>query len=232
MKVFPTGDVDRAFLESWSSLAGVDEVGRGAIAGPLAVGVVVIDRNCVPAPAGVAASKTLKPHVREALVEPIRSWSRASAVGWASPSEICAVGLTVALRIASLRAFALVGRHLRCGGYPPLGAVLLDGKHDYLSTSTRGLFGVDAEELPDPWVDGPASLPVATMVKADLHSQVVAAASILAKVARDRYMCDLRDPGYGWASNKGYGAKVHMDALQRLGMSHQHREGWSLGGVK
>ena len=69
MKVIPTGEVDRALLDSWGSLAGVDEVGRGALAGPLAVGVVVVDRECGPAPEGVADSKTLRPSVREALVE-------------------------------------------------------------------------------------------------------------------------------------------------------------------
>lgn len=231
MRVIPTGEVDRALLDSWGSLAGVDEVGRGALAGPLAVGVVVVDRECGPAPEGVADSKTLRPSVREALVEPIGSWARASAIGWASPSEVSSAGVTAALRMASLRAFALVKWQLQCGGHTPLGAVLLDGKHDYLSNPIPALFGADSTALPDPWETGPTALPVATMVKADLHSQVVAAASIIAKVARDRYMCDVRDPGYGWASNKGYGAKSHLEGLASLGVSSQHRLGWRLPGV-
>lgn len=228
---FPDGSVDRALIDSWGSVAGVDEVGRGAIAGPLAVGVVVVDAGCGDAPAGITDSKALSALAREQLVRPIQRWARASAVGWASPTEISHLGVTTALRTASLRAFALVEVQLARGAFPPLGAVLLDGKHDYLSAPAPGLFDEDAPAVRDPWAQSNGGPTVATLVKADLHSQVVAAASIIAKVARDRYMVEIRDPGYGWGSNKGYGSKVHLEALRRRGVSSRHRLGWKLPGV-
>ena len=219
----PSEDVDGALLASWGNLAGIDEVGRGALAGPLAVGVVIIDRRCGPAPKGITDSKALRPGRREALADPIRRWGASLGVVWATPGEICALGLTPALRLAALRGLALANTSLTRRGLPTAQGVLLDGKHDYLS----GPASLFPSEVPDPWL-GKRRPPVATLVKADLRSKAVGAASILAKVARDHYMRSIADPVYGWAANSGYGSAAHLAALRSLGISSRHRSGWNL----
>lgn len=231
---YPDGEVDQRLLASWKVFGGVDEVGRGALAGPLAVGVVVIDDNCGTPPAGIADSKALKAPVRQSLVGPIRKWARACAVGWSAPVEIGEIGVTGALRLAALRAMAHTQRQIWSQGAGPLGGILLDGKHDYLSVSPLpSLFSapVSSHDPHDPWAVGPHGLPVATLVQADRHSVAVAAASVLAKVARDDYMEAIADPGYGWARNKGYGSRAHVAALGALGPSPRHRLSWRLPGV-
>src|SRR6188768_3149306 len=104
------------------TVAGIDEVGRGALAGPVSVGVVVVSR-CAAWPDGLADSKELTRGAREALIEPLRTFGIARAVGHSTAEEIDAVGIIAALRRAALRALASVG---------PVDAVLLDGKHDWL----------------------------------------------------------------------------------------------------
>lgn len=229
---YPDGEVDQRLLASWNVIGGVDEVGRGALAGPLAVGVVVIDKACGQPPAGIADSKVLKAQVRQSLVEPIRNWARACSVGWSTPVEICDVGVSAALRLAALRALADTDRQLSSQKGAPLGGILLDGKHDYLSVKPpTSLFSEEIVGAKDPWESGPHALPVAMLVKADMHSVAVAAASVLAKVARDSYMEAIADPGYDWARNKGYGSKAHITALGKLGPSARHRLSWRLPGV-
>lgn len=200
-------------------LAGMDEVGRGALAGPVTVGVVVIDETCRSAPQGVRDSKLLAPHARERMVPRIERWALAHAVGHASADEIDEVGIIAALRLAGTRALRA------CGVVPDL--VILDGNHDWLTAPQDvGLFAFAHEEEV-------AAPPVTTMIKADLKCSSVAAASVLAKVTRDRIMVGLgdEDPGYGWVENKGYAAPEHMDALRRLGPSSWHRRSWRLPGT-
>ena len=201
----------------------MDEVGRGALAGPVTVGVVVIDETCRTAPQGVKDSKLLAPHARERMVPRIERWAVAHAVGHASADEIDEVGIIAALRLAGCRALATVAA---TGIRPDL--VILDGNHDWL-TSPAG--GGAAGLRPR----GPGRTPpVTTMIKADLKCSSVAAASVLAKVARDRMMVDLgaeEPPGYGWVENKGYAAPEHMDALRRLGPCELHRRSWRLPGT-
>lgn len=195
-------------------VAGVDEVGRGALAGPLCVGAVaVVAATCDP-PDGLADSKLLTAEARAAVAPLLREWACAWALGWASAREIDESGLTVALRLAGHRALAGLGE-------APDG-IVLDGKHDWLTTPAT-LFALAA---PDPWL-------VRTVVGADRAHASVAAASVLAKVARDQTMVALAaaHPGYGWESNKGYGSAAHLDALRQLGSTEQHRRSWALPGV-
>ncbi|UTT67072.1 ribonuclease HII [Janibacter sp. CX7] len=199
-------------------LAGMDEVGRGALAGPVSVGVVVIDETCRTAPAGVRDSKLLTPAARRAMVPRLQRWSLAHAVGHAQPEEIDEIGIIAALRLAGRRALA------RIDVVPDL--VLLDGNHDWLTDPEEvGLFA----ELSG----GASTPPVRTMIKADMRCSSVAAASVLAKVERDDRMVELarEHPHYGWEDNKGYSASAHMDALGVHGPSEQHRRSWSLPGV-
>lgn len=207
----PSLRVERALLrEGHVVVAAVDEVGRGALAGPASVGVVLVDARVRAAPAGVRDSKLLTPAAREALAPSIRRWALAYAVGHASPDEVDAVGILGALRLAAVRALAALPQA------PDL--VLLDGNHDWLTDPMAG--GLFAPSTP----------PVRTRVKADLSCSSVAAASVLAKVERDAMMVALHEqhPEYGWALNKGYSAPEHLAALIRLGATAHHRRTWRL----
>ncbi len=215
----PTADFDASFIDRFGSLGGVDEVGRGAVAGPLAVGLVVVDGTRA-APAGLKDSKLLSAKARALLVPRIRQWSLANAVGWASPTEVSDQGIMAALRLATWRALHLVQVSLRARGLPETGALLIDGNYDWMGT--EDLFSTS------PHRTHPATF---TQVKGDRVSQAVAAASVLAKVHRDTYMSEVADPGYGWASNKGYATKSHTRAIADLGLSRQHRRGWNLAGL-
>lgn len=196
-------------------LVGMDEVGRGALAGPVSVGVVAIDETCRSAPTGVRDSKLLTPAARRAMVPRIRRWCLAAAVGHAGADEIDAIGIMGALRLAGLRALRLLD--------VPADLVILDGNHDWLTAPEEvGLFGLIG--------DGPSTPPVTTMVKADLKCSSVAAASVLAKVARDTLMVGFarEHAAYDWAENKGYAAPEHLEALRRYGPSELHRRSWNL----
>ncbi|HET7303946.1 MAG TPA: ribonuclease HII [Segeticoccus sp.] len=198
-------------------LAGMDEVGRGALAGPVSVGVVVIGLECRSAPTGVRDSKLLTPPARERLVPRIRRWALAHAVGHASPDEIDEVGIMAALRLAGTRALRAVD------AIPDL--VILDGNHDWLTDPVRvGLLALD---------EGPATPPVRTIIKADMSCSSVAAASVLAKVERDGMMVELArdEPRYGWADNKGYSCPEHTAALLEHGPCPHHRRSWRLAGT-
>jgi len=216
----PTLREERRLLRTGhTTLAGMDEVGRGALAGPVSVGVVVIDETVRSAPVGVKDSKLLTERARRVLVPRLQRWAVAHAVGHAGPDEIDEIGIMGALRLAGLRALAGLGI------VPDL--VILDGNHDWLTApSEMGLLAFADDS-------GPTTPPVTTMVKADLKCSSVAAASVLAKVERDEMMVALSGdhPAYGWALNKGYSAPEHMDAIARVGPCELHRRSWRLPGV-
>lgn len=244
----PTLREERRLLrEGHLFVAGMDEVGRGALAGPVTVGVVVVDLTTRTAPAGVRDSKLLTPAARERLVPRLSRWGVARAVGHAEPWEIDRVGILAALRLAAGRALDRLPVRPGC--------VLLDGSHDWLTPPAPrqpagdGLFDLDVDldaglglltgPAEDPADDGSAAAPAAarpqvvTQVKADLRCAAVAAASVLAKVERDAIMVarSAEHPEYGWHENKGYSAPEHVAALGRHGPCRQHRRSWSLPGV-
>ena len=220
----PTLRQERSLLTGGARLvAGMDEVGRGSLAGPVSVGVVVVDAATRTAPQGLTDSKLLTPSARTALVPQVQRWSVAWAVGHAGPAEIDAHGIVAALRLAGRRALAQVRR--TCGD---VDVVLLDGSHDWLSRGDVDLFEATASDPAlGPHVPDPA---VRTLVKADLQCSSVAAASVLAKVERDGLLVRLarQYPMYAWDQNKGYSAPAHLDALRRHGASPQHRRSWNL----
>lgn len=215
----PSLRVERELLRGGARLvAGMDEVGRGALAGPVSVGVVVVDAGVRTAPMGVRDSKDLSAARREALVPRLSRWGVARAVGHASPQEIDAVGIMAALRLAGQRALAATGL--------TVDVVLLDGNHDWLTDPlASGLFGCAEGQAP--------AVPVVTRIKADRACSSVAAASVLAKVERDGMMRELAHQDhlapYGWLRNKGYAAQDHREALVALGPSEHHRRSWRLG---
>jgi ribonuclease HII len=165
-------------------IAGVDEVGRGAWAGPVIVCAAVTDRSSPPD--GLTDSKLLTPRRRAAIAERLAGWLTAYAFGAADPEEIDEVGMTEALRRAAVRALeALPVRP---------DAVILDGVHNFLGGRSSG---------------GGRPWPVCTEVKADQRSVSVAAASVLAKVHRDALMAGLGCDEYGFGDNAGYPSPVH-----------------------
>lgn len=206
-----------AQVSSRPILAGVDEVGRGALAGPASVGISLIDDAAGDFPPGLRDSKLLSPARRAGLVEPCKAWTLATVVGHSTVDEINEWGIMGGLRAAAARAVAQIeALGLSFDG------VLLDGSHDWWTSAALVPAG---PELPD--------LPVHMEVKGDARCAVVAAASVVAKVERDAVMkdLDLRFPGYDWARNKGYSSPSHIAALGELGPSAAHRTSWHLPGV-
>lgn len=187
-------------------IAGVDEVGRGAWAGPVVVCAAVTDLSAPPVLPGrggrtiaLTDSKLLTAPHREAFAGLLPGWLTGHAIGAAAPAEIDELGMTEALRRAAVRA-------LEALPHPP-DIVILDGKHDFLRR---------------PWR-------VRCEIKADQRSVTVAAASVLAKVHRDRLMAalDADHPGYGFADSAGYPSPVHQKALEEHGPTPHHRLSWS-----
>ncbi len=204
----PTLDVERLILDGGAPcVIGCDEVGRGAIAGPVAVGMCVVDATVETIPDGLRDSKMLSEKRREHMAPLARAWAVHSAVGLASAEEIDRLGIIACLGLAGKRALT----SLHAAGIRVVdGVILLDGQHDWLNPALN------------------TKLTVHTRVKGDRDCASIAAASVLAKVHRDSLMiaADAREPGYGWSGNKGYGAAAHFEAIGRLGASSIHRVTW------
>lgn len=199
-------------------VAGMDEVGRGALAGPVSVGVVALS-PCETWPDGLADSKLLSPSRRGAIAAELEDFVLTWAVGSASSREIDERGIVGALRLAGHRALEAVALIV------DIDALLLDGRHDWLTPPPSTLF--DGGESP---VHIP---PVTMVVKGDAACVSIAAASVLAKVARDAVMVEAHDrhPRYGWRDNKGYGTPDHLAALSNFGPTPWHRQTWRLPGL-
>jgi ribonuclease HII len=204
----PTLEFENALHEEGARFViGCDEVGRGAIAGPVGVGLAVVDRSVGVHPKGLRDSKMLSEKRREELAPLAAGWARFSAVGLATAEEVDTLGIMVSLGLAGKR--ALIQLH-ELGASITESILLLDGSFDWLT----------------PVLATP--LRVRTRVKADRDCASVAAASVVAKVHRDRLMiaADADYPGYGWVGNKGYGSADHYAAIDRLGPSALHRKTW------
>jgi ribonuclease HII len=204
----PTLRVERAMhRDGVRFVIGCDEVGRGAIAGPVAVGFSVVGVGVRKHPDGLRDSKMLSEKRREELAPLASSWSLFAAVGLASALEVDTIGIMAALGLAGRR--ALTQLH-EAGLAIHESVVLLDGSFDWLS----------------PALSKPPR--VRLKVKADRDCASVAAASVIAKVHRDRLMIEADEaiPGYGWKGNKGYGSTEHYAAIDHLGPSELHRQTW------
>ena len=207
MPAEPTLEVEHELFASGSTLIiGIDEVGRGAMAGPVMVGVCALVPGVTEFPAGLRDSKLVSEKKRVSLFPEVQHWAP-TAVGESSAAEIDELGITACLGLAARRALILLHE---AGVSVGEATVLLDGSHDWLNPALA------------------SKLPVITRVKADQDCAVVSAASIVAKVTRDELMIglDAEHPEYGWASNKGYGAAVHMDAIKTIGLTPYHRASW------
>jgi len=217
-------------IEGFAGLIGVDEVGRGALAGPVVAGAVLVSRDflegkwAMTKAARVNDSKLLSPEERQELWAEFEKLAAAGQLhahfGSASVEEIAQFNILGATKLAMRRALE--------GIYPPsafqqrsepdLFSSLDERKSYQPEVSCRILIdGLHLRNFPYPH-DG--------FVKGDTRSLCIAMASIVAKVARDRLMCelDLTVPGYGFAQHKGYGTDEHRDALLKLGKTTHHRE--------
>jgi ribonuclease HII len=205
--VDPTFDVEQHLLRGAPFVIGCDEVGRGALAGPVAVGLALVDSFVGSIPDGLRDSKLLSESRRERLAPLAMSWTLWNAVGLASSQEIDQLGIMACLGLAARRALTVLHN-----AKAPVArsVVLLDGHTDWLSPALA------------------SPLRVVTRVKGDRDCASVAAASVIAKVHRDRLLIerDLVTPGYDWARNKGYGSAQHRAAIAKLGPSDFHRHSW------
>ncbi len=179
-------------------VCGIDEVGRGSLAGPLVAAAVVLPSGWRKA---LKDSKLLSFARREVLSEYIIDSSVGYGIGWVDNTEIDALGLTEAVRMAYLRSL----EDLKC----EFSSIIIDGNYDYLSEY----------EISQ------------TIVKADQKVSCVAAASIIAKVARDHYMISQSEQyeGYGFNTNVGYGTKKHLESLASKGLTDLHRKSFCKG---
>ena len=183
-------------------ILGIDEVGRGPWAGPLVVGAVILGGAEID---GLDDSKKLTKKRREALDVEIREKAAAWALGWVSAQELDDIGMSEALRLATRRAVEQIQAQCRQQNLA-FSEIIIDGKVNFLR-------GTALEQY------------VTVMAKADGLVPSVSAASIVAKVARDQFMAeqDAVYPGYGFASNAGYGVAKHRAAIERLGVTPLHR---------
>lgn len=206
----PTLELEREFFSSGALwVAGIDEVGRGALAGPVMVGIVIITATTSTPPAALRDSKQLTSAARAKLVPELQAWAATWVIGEASANEIDKLGIIGALRLATHR--GLVKIHRSPAFSATSGVVILDGNHD--------------------WLSGPPRMPKVVMqVQADQQCASVAAASVLAKEHRDAGMVRLAPqfPEYGFDRNKGYGAPEHLRALAEYGPTRYHRRSWNL----
>jgi ribonuclease HII len=182
-------------------VAGIDEAGRGALAGPVAAGAIIlpVDDQLASKLKGVRDSKQMTPRERSAWAARLPSMALTWAVGFASALEIDEIGILPATRLAVQRAL------------------------EKLTPTPQHLL-LDYLQLPE------CSLPQTALIKGDARSLSIAAASILAKTARDKVLCQLEQeyPGYGFAAHKGYGTAAHILSIQHLGFSQAHRHSFQI----
>ena len=218
-KTYPTLSLEQSLFDSGVRFViGIDEVGRGSLFGPVAVGVAVLEASQHSGradwPAELCDSKLIPQKTRERIFEPVADWVSGWAVGMASAAEIDSLGITRCLSLAAERAVRDLAGELRAqiGSEPSSAKAILDGSHNWLG----GAVG---------------AVPSMVQTKADRDCVSVAAASVLAKVVRDRLMEQmvLADAGlaaYGIAGNKGYSSAAHLEALRTIGPAAEHRETW------
>lgn len=179
---------------------GIDEVGRGPLAGPLVVGAVILPEEEREWYKELKDSKKLSAKKREKLSDMIMA-EAAAGLGWVSNIELDEMGISEALRLATRRAVKAVQKF-----HAPFSQIVIDGKVNFLK-------------------DTPLEEYVSVMIKADDLIREVSAASIVAKVARDKYMCGLagKYSEYGFEKHMGYGTVFHRKAIEEFGICPEHR---------
>ncbi len=184
------------------AILGIDEVGRGPLAGPLVVGAVILPEEKPEWVAELRDSKKLSEKKRENLSAIILAEAPATGLGWVTNEEIDELGMSEALKLATRRAVEEVQK-----ARVAFSQIVIDGTGNFLAGTALGKY-------------------VSTMPKADDLIKEVSAASIIAKVARDRYMVELAEkyPEYGFERHKGYGTEFHRKAIFDYGICPEHRK--------
>ena len=184
------------------AILGIDEVGRGPLAGPLVVGAVILPDEKPEWVAELKDSKKLTTKKREKLSKMILKEVPGVGIGWVPASELDGIGISAALRLATRRAVEEVQK-----AHVPFSQIIIDGKVNFLAGTKLGGF-------------------VSTAVKADDLIKEVSAASIVAKVARDHYMYEVgaKFPEYGFEKHVGYGTAKHLAAIREFGICPEHRK--------
>lgn len=214
-KTYPTLLTEtRLFERGYRYIIGVDEVGRGAVAGPVAVGVTLLDCNNKDLsswPDKLQDSKLMSEKSRSEIFPKLESWLTGFAVDFGSSDEVDNQGITESMRRAFSKAFSTLtkGADLRKSLASEGAVILLDGSSNWIADRSSGL-------------------EVVMQTKADRDCVSVAAAAVVAKVTRDQLMSSLHEnyPEYGFESNKGYASAGHISALRTLGPSPIHRLTW------
>ncbi len=212
-KPYPTTDVERS-LGAFRYVIGIDEVGRGAVAGPVAVGAFVLDLKTLDVgkiPTSLQDSKLMTEKSRESVYEQLITWAPGFAVGMVDAKDIDSHGIVAALAQSAVRALRQLAEldEIKDALAQNQVHILLDGTHNWLEhVVTR--------------------IPVTVRAKADRDCVSVAAAACIAKVTRDRLMIDLAKefPMYQLDGHKGYASASHIEALRLHGPSEIHRVSW------
>lgn len=212
-KPYPTTDVERS-LGAYRYVIGIDEVGRGAVAGPVAVGAFVLDLKTLDVgkiPTKLQDSKLMTEKARESVFEELATWQPGYAVGMVEAKDIDTHGIVSALSQSAVRALKQLAE------IDEIKQALADNQVHILLDGTQN------------WLENVVSrIPVTVRAKADRDCVSVAAAACLAKVTRDRLMVDLATeyPMYHLDGHKGYASSAHIDALRLHGPSEIHRVSW------
>lgn len=232
-KPIPNLDYElRLWSEGYRCVAGLDEAGRGAWAGPVVAAAVILppgEPDLLFRLDGVRDSKQLSPTRREVLLESIREHALSMAIGAVPPAEIDRIGIVPATRRAMAIAIEALGRNASASGASVPGAPVPSAPvpgASVLGAAVPGARSLAADHLLIDYLRLPeVELPQICLPKGDTRVLSIAAASIVAKVSRDRMMVDLdvEYPGYGFARHKGYGTPQHQAALAARGPSATHR---------
>jgi ribonuclease HII len=212
-KPYPTTDIERS-LGNYRYVIGIDEVGRGAVAGPVAVGAFVLDLKTLDVgkiPTKLQDSKLMIEKARESVFEDLVTWQPGYAVGMVDAKDIDSHGIVSALAQSAVRALKLLAENdtIRTAMSENQVHILLDGTHNWLENVV-------------------SRIPVTIKAKADRDCVSVAAAACIAKVTRDRLMVELAKeyPMYQLDGHKGYASSAHIEALRLHGPSEIHRVSW------
>ena len=212
-KPYPTTDTERS-LGAFRYVIGIDEVGRGAVAGPVAVGAFVLDLKTLDVgkiPTKLQDSKLMTEKSREAVYEELITWQPGFAVGMVDAKDIDTHGIVSALSQSAVRALKQLAEkdEVKQALAENQVHILLDGTHNWLENVV-------------------SRIPVTVRAKADRDCVSVAAAACIAKVTRDRMMVKLAEeyPMYQLDGHKGYASASHIDALRLHGPSDIHRVSW------
>lgn len=209
---YPNLDLERKLFETYTSVAYIDECGRGSLGGGAYVGVVVLQKSCLSVqPPPVNDSKKISSNKREQLIEGIKDWVICFGVGSASATEVDLYGINASLYLAAQRAYDL----------NKVDYIVLDGKHNWLKSDLYKVFDATINNI---------TTPVETVIKGDATSVGLACASILCKVQHDYDVVELmkENPEYLWDTHKGYPTKKHKSLVKEFGYTKHHRKTWKL----